>query len=221
MLSAPTRIAPASLSLRRMKASAAAGGRSASIFDPARVTRPSMSNRFLTANGAPASGPSASPPRAAAVDRARLGQRALGGDRGEGVERGVARRDMRERRLGDLDRARGAGADRRRRARARRASRAQAHGVKTGAGSVSSGSGNSMTSAAICGDALEVQHDAGAMRRVERQPDQRRRGIDIGFGVERFGQTCLTRRNPPCHAAVWPGSKPAPLPRRSGVSSMH
>src|SRR5882757_1131400 len=57
MLSAPTSTAPAA-SIRSIKvASRLAGGRSQLIFDPARVERPCTSNRFFTANGTPASGP--------------------------------------------------------------------------------------------------------------------------------------------------------------------
>src|SRR5271170_2365159 len=61
MLSAPTRIAPAASSRAAKVASALAGARSRLISDPARVVRPATSNRFFTANGAPASGPSVSP----------------------------------------------------------------------------------------------------------------------------------------------------------------
>ena len=54
-----------------------------------------MSNRFLTANGTPASGSLALVGRG--IDRLGLGAGALGGDGGEGVERRIARGDARER----------------------------------------------------------------------------------------------------------------------------
>src|SRR5580692_8399667 len=56
MLSAPTRMAPAASSRSINAASRAAGGRSRLILEPASVGRPATSNRFLTANGTPASG---------------------------------------------------------------------------------------------------------------------------------------------------------------------
>ena len=57
MLSAPTSTAPAA-SIRSIRvASREDGLRSRLIFDPARVESPCTSNRFLTANGTPASGP--------------------------------------------------------------------------------------------------------------------------------------------------------------------
>src|SRR6185369_17590735 len=57
MLSAPTSTAPAA-SIRSMRlASRTDSGSSRLIFDPARVQSPWTSNRFLTANGTPASGP--------------------------------------------------------------------------------------------------------------------------------------------------------------------
>src|ERR1700687_3915518 len=57
MLSAPTRTAPAA-SIRSISvASRGDGLLSRLIFDPARVGSPCTSNRFLTANGTPASGP--------------------------------------------------------------------------------------------------------------------------------------------------------------------
>src|SRR5260370_38910278 len=57
MLRAPTRIAPAISSWRTSAPSRLALGPSRLIFDPARVGRPAISNRFLTANGTPTSGP--------------------------------------------------------------------------------------------------------------------------------------------------------------------
>src|SRR5215831_8984855 len=61
MLSAPTSTAPA-LSRRCTRvASAAAGALSRLIFEPASVARPATSNKFLTANGTPASAPSGRP----------------------------------------------------------------------------------------------------------------------------------------------------------------
>src|SRR5581483_6926816 len=61
MLSAPTSTAPAASRRATSVASAVAGGRSRLIFEPARVASPATSNRFLTANGTPASGPSGRP----------------------------------------------------------------------------------------------------------------------------------------------------------------
>src|SRR2546425_1189311 len=61
MLSAPTSTAPAARSRATAAASRVAGGWSALIFDPARVASPATSNRFLAANGTPASGPGSSP----------------------------------------------------------------------------------------------------------------------------------------------------------------
>ncbi len=81
MLSAPTRTAPAASRRATSVASLRAGGRSRLIFEPARVVRPSTSNRFLTANGAPASGQ-----LAAARVAASLGARARGRHVGEGAE---------------------------------------------------------------------------------------------------------------------------------------
>src|SRR5437660_10517132 len=57
MLSAPTRTAPAASMRSISVASRDDGARSRLIFDPARVARPFTSNRFFTANGTPASGP--------------------------------------------------------------------------------------------------------------------------------------------------------------------
>ncbi len=66
MLSAPTSTAPAT-SIRSIKvASRFAGARSRLIFDPARVERPCTSNRFFTAKGTPASGPTFLPAAIAA-----------------------------------------------------------------------------------------------------------------------------------------------------------
>jgi len=63
MFSAPRSTAPARLSAATAVASLAAGGRPRLILEPARVVIPATSNRSLTANGSPASGP-ASPPAA-------------------------------------------------------------------------------------------------------------------------------------------------------------
>src|SRR5215212_2528444 len=57
MLSAPTSTAPCASMRSISVASRGDGARSRLIFDPARVARPLTSNRFLTANGTPASGP--------------------------------------------------------------------------------------------------------------------------------------------------------------------
>src|SRR5471032_3023134 len=61
MLRPPTRIAPAASSLRTSAPSRLAAGPSALIFEPARVGRPAMSNRFFTANGTPLIGPMCRP----------------------------------------------------------------------------------------------------------------------------------------------------------------
>src|SRR5882757_9756209 len=61
MLSAPTSTAPAASSRSISVASRDAGGRARLIFDPARVARPLTSNRFFTAKGTPASGPTSFP----------------------------------------------------------------------------------------------------------------------------------------------------------------
>src|SRR4051812_40492331 len=75
MLSAPTSTAPAA-SMRSIRvASRVAGGRSRLIFEPARVGSPSTSNRFFTAKGTPASGPTLCP-AAMAVSMARALARA-------------------------------------------------------------------------------------------------------------------------------------------------
>src|SRR6185312_294671 len=66
MLRAPTSTAPAASRRAITVASRAAGARSRLIFEPASVGNPSMSNRFLTANGTPASGPSGRPAARAA-----------------------------------------------------------------------------------------------------------------------------------------------------------
>src|SRR5579871_5375329 len=66
MLSAPTSTAPAA-SIRSIRvASRLAGGRSRLIFDPARVASPFTANKFFTAKGTPASGPTLSPAAIAA-----------------------------------------------------------------------------------------------------------------------------------------------------------
>ena len=71
MLSAPTSTAPAASSRSISGESCSAEARSRLIFEPARVGRPFTSNRFFTANGTPASGPTARPAaRAASISRA-------------------------------------------------------------------------------------------------------------------------------------------------------
>src|SRR5439155_11053836 len=71
MLSAPTSTAPAVSSRAISVASHAAGAQSRLILEPASVGSPATSNRFLTANGTPASGPSARPSsRALSIARA-------------------------------------------------------------------------------------------------------------------------------------------------------
>src|SRR5215213_11266741 len=66
MLSAPTSTAPRASMRSISVASRGDGARSRLIFDPARVERPFTSNRFLTANGTPASGPTFCPAAIAA-----------------------------------------------------------------------------------------------------------------------------------------------------------
>src|SRR5215467_2805068 len=72
MLSVPTSTAPAASRRSIVVASRAAGARLRLIFDPASVTSPATSNRFLTANGTPASGPGGRPFRRAASTAAAL-----------------------------------------------------------------------------------------------------------------------------------------------------
>src|SRR6516165_9411420 len=101
MLSAPTRTAPACSRRSMREASRRAGSFSRLIFDPAIVGSPAMSNRFLTANGTPASGPS-SLPLARDSSRASARSRALLGDGSERVEQWIARADAGERYFDDL-----------------------------------------------------------------------------------------------------------------------
>src|SRR5436190_1906980 len=61
MLSAPTMTAPAASMRSISMASRTDGGRSRLIFEPARVARYLTSNRFFTAKGTPASGPTLLP----------------------------------------------------------------------------------------------------------------------------------------------------------------
>ncbi len=57
MFSAPISTAPAAVRRWTAVASWAAGAASRRIFEPAMVVTPSTSNRFFTAKGTPASGP--------------------------------------------------------------------------------------------------------------------------------------------------------------------
>src|SRR5665213_791645 len=66
MFSAPTSTAPAASSRSIRVPSRGDGGSSRLIFEPARVESPCTSNRFLTANGTPASGPGFLPAATAA-----------------------------------------------------------------------------------------------------------------------------------------------------------
>src|ERR1700738_5617453 len=59
MFHAPTSPAPAASRREIKAASRVAGARSRLILEPARVGSPAMSNKFLTANGTPASGKAA------------------------------------------------------------------------------------------------------------------------------------------------------------------
>src|SRR5216683_1338703 len=136
MLRAPTSTAPAAARRRTIAASAVAGGRSRSIFDPAMVTNPATSNRFFTANGTPASGPGSSP-RASATSTARASASA-------------------------------------------RASVTAVKLLRAGSRAAMRASVASATSTA-----LGVPPRTRAMRRVKRQPDQRRGGVDVAFGVKR------------------------------------
>ena len=61
-------MAPAASSRSISAASRVAGGRSRLILEPASVGRPATSNRFLTANGTPASGPKPFAARARVID---------------------------------------------------------------------------------------------------------------------------------------------------------
>jgi len=71
MLRAPTSTAPFASSRAISVASRGAGARSRLILEPASVGSPATSNRFLTANGTPASAPSGWPAsRAASIARA-------------------------------------------------------------------------------------------------------------------------------------------------------
>ena len=86
MLSAPTSTAPAASSRSISVASRVTARRSRLIFEPARVVRPLTSNRFFTANGTPASGPTFLPAAIVGIDRAGRGAGAFGDDVGEGVQ---------------------------------------------------------------------------------------------------------------------------------------
>src|SRR5882672_8332664 len=155
MLSAPTRTPPAASSRSIRVASRAAGACSRLIFEPASVGRPVTSNRFLTANGTPASGPSApsAPPcarrasSAAALARARSSVTAVNALRAllrvriaartaSIVSRAVIEPARTAFAISAADAVTGLSVIARRQAR------------NTGAGSVSSGSGKSVTSAA-------------------------------------------------------------------------
>src|SRR5215471_1750342 len=72
MLSAPTSTAPFDSSRAISVPSRLAGARSRLIFEPASVGSPAMSNKFLTANGTPASAPSRRPRARSASSAAAL-----------------------------------------------------------------------------------------------------------------------------------------------------
>ena len=61
MFNAPTSTAPACFSLATAVASWVGGGFSALIFDPAKVVKPAISYKFLTAKGTPANLPGSFP----------------------------------------------------------------------------------------------------------------------------------------------------------------
>ena len=89
--------------------------RSRLILEPASVGRPATSNRFLTANGTPASGPSGLPRARGRIDRrAPWRARARASTAVKALSSRVALGDARQRRLDDAD---GAGPCRRRRPR--------------------------------------------------------------------------------------------------------
>src|SRR5262245_42791246 len=83
MLSAPTSTAPVDSSRAISVASRLAGARSRLIFEPASVGSPAMSNKFLTANGTPASAPTSRRPFARSASSAAALASALLGDGGE------------------------------------------------------------------------------------------------------------------------------------------
>ena len=114
MLSAPTSTAPAASSRAISVASALAGGRSRLILEPASVGRPGDVEQVLDGERHAGQRPERLALRARRIDRARLGERALARDGGEGVEHAVALGDARERRLDHGQRARLAGCDGRR-----------------------------------------------------------------------------------------------------------
>ena len=88
-------MAPAASSLRTSAPSRAAFGPSRLIFEPARVGRPLMSNRFLTAKGTPTSGPRCRPESiSAARFLARSARTSV-----KALIRGLAGLDARQRRL--------------------------------------------------------------------------------------------------------------------------
>jgi hypothetical protein len=92
-----------------------------------------MSNRLLTANGAPASAPKFVP-RASRIDSVSLGERARRGHVSERIERAVPTFDAIERLLDDLARAHSARPDRCG-ARLSRSVKERGHAAKAGAGS--------------------------------------------------------------------------------------
>src|SRR5262245_16003321 len=105
MLSAPTSTAPFDSSRAISVASRLAGARSRLIFEPASVGSPAMSNKFLTANGTPASAPTSRRPFARSASSAAALASALLGDGGERIEHAIMFRDPRQRRANDRDRA--------------------------------------------------------------------------------------------------------------------
>ena len=104
MLSAPTSMAPAASS-RSISGRVALGGRQLAVDLRAgdASADPATSNRFFTANGTPASGPSGLPSRAPASSARARGARAVRQHVGERVEHWIALRDARERSLDDRD----------------------------------------------------------------------------------------------------------------------
>ena len=171
--------------------------RSRLIFEPARVGRPATSNRFLTANGAPASGPSASPARARGVERRRCASARSAVTSVKAPQRAVARLDARQRRLDDLARARRA-ALRPPAAIARRRA-VQELGVtpRTPAPARPRRRAKSRTSRdSLLGRFADALSTCARDSAVERHAEQAAAGVDQRVGVE-FARSCDRSRKRP------------------------
>ena len=195
MLSVPTRIAPASRMRATSAASAAAGGCSA-VHVRARERREAGDVEQVL-DGVRDAGErrqrlAGLPLR---VDRARLGQRALGRDGREAVERRVHARDRGERPLGHRQRRHCAAADRLR-DRQRRLRGGRIHGRKTGAGSTSAGSGQSTSGAAIAASRAYCATTRARSSGGQRDAVLRARGVDVrGERVAGRRRRCLARHH--------------------------